>query len=230
MKSDQFQRTILLLGKDGFERLQRAHITVVGCGAVGGFAIEALARAGIRNLTLIDGDTVESSNINRQLCALHSTLGQYKTLVLKKRILDIYPEATVTTHETFLQTNNAETLLSADTDYIIDAIDSIADKVVINLYAQQKHVPLISSMGAAMRTDPSRIKIAPLNQTSVCPLAARMRKLVKTQSGDLSVPCVFSTEPPAGTQMPGRKMGSLVTLTGIFGLTLANEVIKRIAK
>ena len=193
MKSDQFQRTILLLGKDGFERLQRAHITVVGCGAVGGFAVEALARAGIKNLTLIDGDTVESSNINRQLCALHSTLGQYKTLVLKKRILDICPEVKVTTHETFLHADNARALLSTDTNYIIDAIDSIPDKVVINLYAKQNHIPLISSMGAAMRTEPNQIKIAPLNQTSVCPLAARMRKLVKTQGGDLSVPlCVFN--------------------------------------
>lgn len=230
MKSDQFQRTILLLGKDGFEHLQQAHITVVGCGAVGGFAVEALARAGIKNLTLIDGDTVESSNINRQLCALHSTLGQYKTLVLRKRILDICPEVKVTTHETFLHADNARALLSTDTNYIIDAIDSIPDKVVINLYAKQNHIPLISSMGAAMRTDPNQIKIAPLNQTSVCPLAARMRKLVKTQGGNLSVPCVFSTESPAGTQMPGRQMGSLVTLTGIFGLILANEVIKRIAK
>ena len=230
MKSDQFQRTILLLGTDGFRRLQRAHVTVVGCGAVGGFAIEALVRAGVGHLTLIDGDTVAPSNINRQLCALHSTLEKYKTRVWAERIHDICPTTKVTTHETFLHTDNASALLSADTDYIIDAIDSVPDKVAINLYAKENRIPLISSMGAAMRTDMTQIRIAPLNQTCVCPLAARIRKLVKAQGGDLSMPCVFSTEPPAGTQMPGRQMGSLVSLTGLFGLMLANAVIQRIAK
>ena len=226
--SDQFHRTRLLLGEVAFERLRTAHITVVGCGAVGSFAIEALARTGVGRLTLVDGDTVEESNINRQLCALHSTIGQPKTEVLKKRIADICPETVVQAKTAFLDSGNCADLIPVDTNWIVDAIDTVSGKIPLILHAQKKKIPIISSMGAAMKTDLSCVKVAPLNQTKYCPLAARVRKLLREKGADLSLPCVFSIEPPAGNRQPDRQMGSLITLTGSFGLALANEVIKRI--
>ena len=225
-----FQRTKLLLGEDGFKRLRSAHVTVVGCGAVGGFAIEALARAGIGHLTLIDGDKVEESNINRQLCALNSTLHQFKTDVLKKRVQDICPETQVQTHPTFLTAENAEELLADSPDFVVDAIDILKDKVALILALQKKQIPFISAMGAARKTDWRQIKIAPLNQTKVCPLAAGLSKQLKAHKADLSFPCVYSAELPLDAQAPNRQMGSLVTITGAFGLIIANEVILRIAR
>ena len=229
MNFNQFQRTLLLLGESAFNRLRISHVTVVGCGAVGSFAIEALARAGIGHLTLIDGDTVAESNINRQLCATHETLGQLKTAVLAQRIHTICPETTVQTVDCFLDAENVKDLIPPNTTFIIDAIDTVAGKIPLILYAQNQNIPIISSMGAAMKTDFTQIKVAPLNQTRVCPLAARVRKMLKERGADLTFPCVFSTESPAGDHQPNRQMGSLVTITGLFGLILANEVIKRIS-
>lgn len=227
--SDQFHRTRLLLGEEALQRLRAAHVVVVGCGAVGGFAVEAMARVGIGQLTLIDGDTVAESNINRQICATHSTVGQYKTEVLRCRIADICPDTVVETRTEFIGENNALSLIPEKADFIVDAIDDICGKVALIKAVQTRRIPIISSMGAAMKTDPRQIEVASLNQTRVCPLAARVRKMLKTEGADLSFPCVFSTEHPVGRQQTGRQMGSLVTITGIFGLTVANEVIKRIA-
>ena len=230
MSSNIFRRTNLLLGNSGFNRVRQAHVAVVGCGAVGGFAVEALARAGIGKLTLIDGDVVEESNINRQLCALNSTLNQNKAEILKKRIQDICPETRVETHPVFFSAENAGELLADTPDFVIDAIDIFKDKVALILFLQRKNIPFISAMGAARKTDWRQIKVAGLNQTKVCPLAARLRKELKKQGADLSFPCVYSTEVPENAQAPDREMGSLVTITGAFGLIIANEVILRIAR
>ena len=230
MSLNLFQRTRLLLGEAGFNRLRQAHVMVVGCGAVGGFAIEALARAGIGKLTLIDGDTVEESNINRQLCALNSTRGQYKTEVLKNRIGDICAETQVQTHPVFLTHENAADLLRDKPDFVIDAIDIFKDKVALIRTLQDHKIPFIYAMGAALKIDWSHIKVAPFNQTKVCPLAARLRKELKAQGVDLSFPCVYSDEEPRAAQGLNRQMGSLVTITGAFGLVIANEVILRIAQ
>ena len=225
-----FERTRLLLGEKGFQKLQKAHVAVVGCGAVGGFAVEALARAGIGKLTLIDGDVVEESNINRQLCALHSTLNQYKTEILKARIGDICVDTVVRTHPVFFNAENADELLADVPDFGVDAIDIFKDKVALILALQKNAIPFISAMGAARKTDWRQIRVGGLNQTKMCPLAARLRKELKKQGADLSFPCVYSTEEPARAQNPGREMGSLVTITGAFGLVIANEVILRIAR
>ena len=230
MNYDQFHRTRLLFGEDGLNRLWHSHVAVVGCGAVGSFAIEALARAGIGHLTLVDGDTVETTNINRQLCALHSTLNIPKTVVLQNRIHDICPDTTVHTKTIFVNDDNCDNLFDIRPDFAIDAIDRISGKIPLILSLQRNKIPFISSMGAARKTDWTKIKMAPLNQTQVCPLAAKLRKLLKDQIADLSFPCVFSTEQPADAQSANRQMGSIVTLTGMFGLILAHEVIQRILK
>ena len=230
MSYDQFHRTRLLFGEDALNRLRKSHVGIVGCGAVGSFAIEALARAGIGCLTLIDGDDVEVTNINRQLCALHSTLGKPKTEILKKRLYDICPDTTVYTKNVFVSCDNCDSLWDEKPDFVIDAIDTISGKIPLILELQKQHIPFISSMGAARKTDWTKIKISPLNQTQVCPLAAKLRKFLKDQSADLSFPCVYSTESPAAAQSDNRQMGSLITITGLFGLILANEAIQRILK
>ena len=230
MNYDQFHRTRLLLGEAGLNRLRHSHIAVVGCGAVGSFAVEALARAGIGTLTLIDGDVVEITNINRQLCATHSTLGKPKTEVLKMRLHDICPDTTVYTKNIFVDGRNADTLWEIRPDFVIDAIDTITGKLPLILGLQKQNIPFISSMGAARKTDWTKIKTASLNQTQVCPLAAKLRKLLKDQNADLSFPCVFSAEKPTSAQQENRQMGSLITITGLFGLILANEAIQRILK
>lgn len=226
MTDHQFQRTQLLLGKVGLDRLRAGTVTVVGCGAVGGFAIEALARAGVGHLILIDGDTVQISNINRQLCATHKTVGQPKTEVLRQRIADICPDTQVITRTTFLNADNADALLATRPDFLIDAIDMIEDKASLIMACQAHNIPLASSMGAALKTNPADIRTALINQTSVCPLAARLRRLLKERGARLDFPCVYSVEHPSAGREPGRQMGSLVTITGIFGLTLANLAIQ----
>lgn len=226
MTDHQFQRTQLLLGKVGLDRLRAGTVTVVGCGAVGGFAIEALARAGVGHLILIDGDTVQISNINRQLCATHKTAGQPKTEVLRQRIADICPDTQVITRTTFLNAGNADALLATRPDFLIDAIDMIEDKASLIMACQAHNIPLASSMGAALKTNPADIRTALINQTSVCPLAARLRRLLKERGARLDFPCVYSVEHPSAGREPGRQMGSLVTITGIFGLTLANLAIQ----
>ena len=227
---EQFDRTILLMGEAAFKRLHSSHVIVVGCGAVGGFAIEALARTGIGHITLIDGDTVALSNINRQLCATHQTLHQPKVTVWRDRITAICPDTQITTHPVFWHANNTAVLTAEPVDFIIDAIDSLTDKVALIQAAQALNIPIIASMGAALKTDCTQVRVAPFSKTRVCPLAARMRRLLRASGTDLSFPCVFSTEPPAAAHQPGRRMGSLITLTGLFGLMLANEVIRRIAQ
>lgn len=228
MVSEQFERTALLFGEEGLKRLRAAHVAVVGCGAVGSFAVEALARTGVGILTLVEGDVVSKSNINRQLCALHSTVGCPKTEVLKARIADICPQTVVNVRTCFVEENNLAVVFQERPDFVVDAIDVLAGKIALIQFLQSQKIPFISSMGAALKTDFSKIKVAPLNQTSVCPLAAKVRKMIKESGGDLSFPCVFSSERPIGGQEKGRKMGSLVGITGMFGLVLANEVIKRI--
>ena len=230
MNYNQFQRTLLLLGDSSFNQLRKAHVMVIGCGAVGSFAIEALARAGVGHLTLVDGDIVQETNINRQLCATHDTLGQPKTEVLKNRIDTICPDTQVSTFQLFFNEESAEKIFKTKPDFVIDAIDILTDKATLITLLQKNGIPFISSMGAALKTDFSKIKITTLNQTTVCPLASRLRKLLKERNADLSFPCVFSTEKPIKANEPGRQMGSLVSITGIFGLILANETILKLTQ
>lgn len=229
MTQDRLMRTRLLLGEEKLKRLQNACVMVLGCGAVGSYAIEALARAGIGHLKLVDFDTVAVSNINRQLYALNSTIGQKKIDVARTRIADISPDIKVDTFDLFLDDSNANEVIQ-DVDFVIDAIDSKQSKIAIYRVCQAKSIPFISSMGAALRTDATKIKIDKLSKTSVCPLAANLRQLCKKSGIDMNFPVVFSTEPAHTGRAENRQMGSLSTITGIFGLMLANYVINELIK
>ncbi len=220
---NRLDRTRLLLGEEATEKLQKATIMVVGCGAVGSFAIEALARSGIGHLILIDFDKVEESNINRQLFALNSTISKLKVDVAKDRIKDISADIKVDALNIFFDEN---TNLDIKPDFVIDAIDTVSSKIALYRWCQKNKIKFISSMGAARKTDPSQIKIAKISKTSVCPLAAKIRKIVKEQKlSDFDA--AFSIE-PADKNVNGKIFGSIITVTGTFGLLLANHAIKHI--
>lgn len=230
MTDNRFHRTRLLLGEDAYKRLQTSHITVVGCGAVGSFAVEALARVGVGHITLIDPDTVELSNINRQLCALESTIGQKKITVLENRIHDISPQTQVTSLPLFVDNKTCAEAFSNTPDFVIDAIDSLTAKADMLIWLQKASIPTISAMGAALKTDFKRIHIALLNQTKVCPVAAHLRKLLRNKGASLNIPCVYSDEVPAKTIENNRQMGSIITITAQFGLILTNYVIHQLTQ
>ena len=218
---DRLNRTRLLFGDAAIKKLSSATIMVVGCGAVGSFAIEALARSGIGNLILIDSDRIEESNFNRQLFALDSTINKEKVAVAKQRINDINPEINVVAKKLFF---DKDTNLEIQPDFVIDAIDTVSSKIALYQWCQSHGIPFISSMGAARKTDPTKIRIDKLSKTSVCPLASKIRKLVKA-SALQDFDTVFSTE--AVTDSPqGKNFGSLITVTGTFGLFLANYAIQ----
>lgn len=223
---DRLHRTHLLFGDDGVKKLRNATVMVVGCGAVGSFAAEALARSGVGHLIVVDFDRVERTNINRQLFALESTIGLPKVDVAATRIRDINPDTQVDALNMFFDDACAPDVAP---DYIIDAIDTVESKVALYKWAHQHNIPFISSMGAASKTDPTQIKIAPISKTSVCPLASRVRKLVRdTELPDFSV--VYSTETPAPVTGHAKNLGSVITVTGAFGLLLANWVIQNIVR
>ncbi len=224
--NDRLHRTRLLFGDGGIDKLHEATVMVVGCGAVGSFAIEALARTGIGHIIVVDFDTIEESNINRQLFAMDSTVGKPKVDVAAARIHDINPEIQVDAMRMFWDKN---TDIPFAPDFIIDAIDTVPSKIALYQWAHAQHIPFIASMGAASKTDMTKIKIANISQTSVCPLASRVRKMVRgTDLPDF--PVVFSTQNPAPVVGHAKNLGSLITITGTFGLMLANWVIQEIVR
>lgn len=221
---DQLTRCRMLMGDEKIQKLQNATVMVVGCGAVGSFAIEALARTGIGNIIVIDFDTVEESNINRQIIATISTLNRKKVDIIQERIADINPRINVDALDIFFDENTA---LPVHPDFVIDAIDTIPSKIALYRWCNKNNVPFISSMGAARKTDPTKIKIDKMSKTFACPLAARIRKIVRDEKLP-DFPVVFSTEMPAGRVGPNRNFGSIITVTGAFGLFMANYVIQKI--
>lgn len=221
----RLHRTHMLFGDKATQKLWQSTVMVVGCGAVGSFAIEALARSGVGHLIVVDFDRIEESNINRQLFALESTLSLAKVFVASSRIHDINPNIMVTALDMFFDANTVE--LPVRPDFIIDAIDTVESKVALYKYASAHNIPLISSMGAASKTDITQIKIAPLSKTSVCPLASRVRRLVREQ-GLPNYPVVYSTQPALPAIGHAKNLGSVITVTGTFGLMLANYVIQKI--
>ena len=217
----RLNRTRLLFGDTGISKLKNSTVMVVGCGAVGSFAIESLARSGVGHLVIVDFDSVEETNINRQLFALDSTVGQKKVHVAAQRIHDINPEITVDALDLFFDEN---TEITVTPDFIIDAIDTVESKVALYKWAAAHNVPIVSSMGAASKTDISQIKIALLSRTTVCPLASRVRRMVRAMDlPDIMV--VYSTQTPAPVTGHAKNLGSVITVTGTFGLMLANYVI-----
>lgn len=232
---NEFSRTELLLGADGMEKLKRARVAVFGIGGVGGYAVEALARLGIGALDLIDNDVISLTNINRQIIALHSTVGLPKTDVMAARVRDINPECEVRTYQTFYGPDTAEQFDFAQYDYIIDAIDTVTGKLALAVNAQKANTPIISSMGTGNKLDPTAFTVTDIYKTSFCPLARIMRKELRKR-GIERLKVVYSEEEamtPEGVteELPqGRRSipGSVSFVPSAAGLILAGEVIKDI--
>lgn len=231
---DEFSRTACIYGKVAIEKLNNCKVAVFGVGGVGGFACEALARAGVGAIDIFDKDTVSLSNINRQIIALHSTVGRSKVDVMRDRILDINPECTVNAHEVFYLHENADEYDLSVYDYIIDAVDTVSAKLEIACRAQKVGVPVISAMGAGNKTDPTLFEVADINRTEVCPLARVMRRELKKREID-RLKVVYSKEQPVksvtvdsenGKAIPG----SLSFVPSVMGLIMAGEVIKDLIK
>lgn len=232
---EQFIRSEMLLGREAMEKLHRAHVAVVGVGGVGSFAVEALVRAGIGEITLVDSDEVSLSNLNRQLCALHSTLGRYKVDVLAERALDINPGLKVHPRVLRYSAETREEFFSARYDYIVDAIDMVSCKLDLIVSAKERNIPIISALGAGNRLDPGLLRVADISKTESCPLAKVVRKELR-ERGIRHHKVVYSPEPvlkplPMEEPPPGRRSipGSVSWVPGAAGLMLAGEVIKDIA-
>ncbi|MBD3820938.1 MAG: tRNA threonylcarbamoyladenosine dehydratase [Thiotrichales bacterium] len=229
-----FERSLLVFGEDGINSLIGSHVLVAGVGGVGGFVIEALARAGVGKLTIVDHDKVSSSNMNRQIIALSSTLGQNKAVVMKQRILDINPGCDVEVIQSFLKPEDMDGLLSQPYDYVVDAIDSLNCKVNLVSIALQKGYKVIASMGAGRRVDPTKILMTDLNKTHTCGLARQVRQRLRKQGYRKGLTVVFSTElPKAPGPMEaiegarGRVVnGTASYMPGMFGLMIAGKVIQ----
>ncbi len=232
---EQTTRTELLLGSDAMKKLKNARVAVFGLGGVGGYTVEALARSGIGALDLIDHDTISPTNINRQILATHSTVGQSKAQAAANRVRDIDPTIAVQVHETFYLPETAGQFDFTQYDYIVDAIDTVTGKLMLVKAAQAAGTPIISSMGTGNKLDPTAFRVADISQTRVCPLARIMRKECKKR-GIEKLKVVYSEEeplPPAPVQnleeLPeGRRAlpGSVAFVPSVAGLIIAGEVIK----
>lgn len=223
-----FDRTDRLIGEENRKTLWGKHIAVFGLGGVGSYTCEALARAGIGKLTVIDGDCIGESNINRQLYALHSTVGRYKTDVAKERILDINADIAVEALPLFYDNSNEDSIDFSTFDYVVDAIDTISSKLLIIEKCKAENVPIISCMGTGNKLDPTLFKIADIKKTSVCPLARVMRRELKLRNiNELKV--LYSEETPNNVDGE-RTPASISFVPSVAGLIIAGEVIKDILK
>ena len=247
----QFSRTELLLGKEAMEKLQNSRVAVFGIGGVGGYVCEALARSGVGAFDLIDDDKVCLTNLNRQIIATYKTIGKYKTDVMKERILDINPKADVRVHKCFFLPENADEFPYEDYDYMVDAVDTVTAKISLVMKAQEKHIPIISSMGAGNKLDGSQFKVADIYKTKVCPLAKVMRRELKKR-GVKKLKVVYSEEPsirpiedmsiscrthcicPPGAARKCTERrdipGSTAFVPSVAGLIIAGEVVKDLSK
>ena len=225
---EQLSRTALLLGDDALKRLASSRVLVFGLGGVGGYVVEALARTGVGTIGIVDNDVVSLSNINRQIYALHSTVGRKKTEVARERILDINPSCIVRTYDMFYLPETADKIEISEYDYVVDCIDTIAAKIELVLRCKAIGVPLISSMGTGNKLDPSKLRIADISKTSVCPLARVMRQELRKR-GIYHLKCIFSTEEPGTNDVKDGSRhapGSIAFVPSVAGLTIAGEVIR----
>ena len=239
MQSEWLQRTELLIKEEGIERLQSANILIVGLGGVGSFAAEFLVRSGIGNLTIADGDTVDITNINRQLPALNSTIGKNKTDVVGERILDINPEINLKKINEFLEPERMEKILTQEKfDYVLDCIDSLSPKLALIITCKRKKIKLVSVMGAGGKTDPSKVMVRDISKTNNCFLAKQIRKKLKKEQIHKGFRCVFSTEiqdenslkMTDGSNYKKSFYGTISYMPAIFGLYAAAEVIRFLLK
>lgn len=244
---NQFSRTELLLGKDGIEKIASSRVAVFGIGGVGGYTVEALARSGVGTFDLIDDDKICITNINRQIYALRSTVGKYKVDVAKDRILDINPKAVVNTYKTFYTPETADEFDFSQYDYVVDAIDTVVGKLKIVEKAKEAKVPVISSMGAGNKMNPTMFEVTDIFKTSVCPLAKIMRQELKKRkirklkvvyskeipikpNDDIEISCKKHCVCPPGTvrKCTARRQipGSNAFVPSVVGLIIAGEVVK----
>lgn len=223
---DRFQRTESLIGPQAINKLRHAHVAVIGVGGVGGYVVEALSRAGIGELTLIDNDTIKKSNINRQIIALESTEGLKKIEAFKNRLLDINPEINVNTVDCFILPETIDDIDFTGFDYVVDAIDTVSGKISIIEKCNRLNIPVISSMGTGNKLDPTAFKIADISKTSVCPLARVMRYELKKR-GIKKIKVLYSEETPV--KQENRTPASISFVPSVAGLIIAGEVIKDIA-
>lgn len=239
MQSEWLQRTELLVKEEGIGKLQSANILIVGLGGVGSFAAEFLVRSGIGNLTIVDGDTVDITNINRQLPALNSTIGKNKTDVVAERILDINPEINLKKINEFLEPERMEEILTQEKfDYVLDCIDSLSPKLALIITCKRKKIKLVSAMGAGGKTDPSKVMVRDISKTNNCFLAKQIRKKLKKEQIHKGFRCVFSTEiqdenslkMTDGSNYKKSFYGTISYMPAIFGLYATAEVIRFLLK
>ncbi len=237
MSQEWKSRTALLLGEDRMNYLSGCHVLVVGLGGVGAYAAEQLCRAGIGKMTIVDADTVNESNLNRQLPALRSTIGRPKAEVVAQRLLDINPELELTVHNEFIRDERTEAILD-ETNYqfVVDAIDSLSPKVFLLYHALRRQIPVVSSMGAGAKTDPSQVRIADISKTQNCALAKAVRKRLRTLGVNKGIAAVFSTEmanPDAVIEVDDEQCkrtttGTISYMPALFGCFLSAHVLRNI--
>lgn len=248
---NQFSRTELLFGKEAMDKVQNSRVAVFGIGGVGGYVCEALVRSGVYHFDLIDDDQVCLTNLNRQIIATHKTIGQYKVDVMRERILEINPDADVSVHKCFFLPENADEFPFEEYDYVVDAVDTVTAKIELVMKAQEKGVPIISSMGAGNKLDPSAFKVADIYKTRVDPLARVMRREMKKRGvkklkvvyseedpkqpiEDMAVSCRNNCICPPGAQHKCTERrdipGSTAFVPSVAGLIIAGEVIKDLIK
>lgn len=221
-------RSEMLIGSEAQEKLKNSKVAIFGVGGVGGYVAEALARMGVGHIALIDNDKVSISNINRQIIALHSTVGQYKTEVMKERILDINPNAKIEIFNIFYLPENADEIDLKSFDYIADAVDTVSAKIELAVRAQKLGVPIISAMGTGNKLDPTKLEVTDIHKTSGCPLARVMRKEMRDR-GVKKLKVVYSKEAPVKPKFSAEKPstpGSVAYVPSVAGLIMAGEIVR----
>lgn len=223
---NRFSRTEALLGEQAMEKLKKARVAVFGIGGVGGHVVEALVRSGVGAVDIVDSDKVCLSNLNRQIIATESSIGKYKVDVMKERILDINPEAVVNVHKCFYLPETKDEFDFSQYSYVVDAVDTVTAKIQLVMEAEEAGVPIISSMGAGNKLDPTAFQVADIYKTSVCPLAKVMRRELKKR-GIKKLKVVYSREQPV---VKNAVPASVAFVPSVVGLIIAGEVIKDLAK
>lgn len=227
MNKEELSRLAMVIGEDNTEKLGECRVAVFGVGGVGGYICEALVRSGIGHIDIFDNDVVSPSNLNRQIIALHSTIGKKKVEVMKERLLDINPELDIHTHDVFYSAENADCFPLSAYDYIADAIDSVPSKLELIKRATELVVPIISSMGTGNKLDPSRLEIDDISKTEYCPLAKTVRTSLR-KMGIKHLTVVFSKEEPIKTGV--RTPGSTAFVPGSAGLLIASRIIRDLSE
>jgi len=223
----EFERTSLLIGSKSLEKIQNNHILICGVGGVGSFVLESIARLGIKKITIVDFDIVDITNINRQLYALHSTIGLRKVDVARNRVLDINPSVSIKTYFLKISSDTIDEIFSDHYDFVVDAIDDVQAKVLLIQKATSLSIPIISSMGTGNKLDPTKLKIMNLNQTSYCPLAKKMRYELK-KIGITHLTVLSSTEQPSKSDPTNHTTASISFVPSTGGLLITSEVVKQL--